>query len=92
MILLALIIYIFSILFTDAVIDYVRETGVAELSDTVLEQSFGTLYESYLTLFRSISNGVTWGEPANALSRIPEGRFVGHGVHVAIYPQTHQWF
>jgi len=73
MILLALIIYIFSILFTDAVIDFVRETGVAELSDTVLEQSFGTLYESYLTLFRSISNGVTWGEPANALSRIPEG-------------------
>ncbi|CAE7775554.1 CAC [Symbiodinium sp. CCMP2456] len=73
MILLALIIYIFSILFTDAVIDYVRETGVVEMNDTVLEQSFGTLYESYLTLFRSISNGVTWGEPANALSKIPEG-------------------
>ncbi|CAE7935355.1 Cacna1f [Symbiodinium sp. KB8] len=73
MILLALIIYIFSILFTDAVIDYVRESGVVELNDTVLEQSFGTLYESYLTLFRSISNGVTWGEPASALSRIPEG-------------------
>ena len=81
MILLALIIYIFSILFTDAVIDYVRESGVVELNDTVLEQSFGTLYESYLTLFRSISNGVTWGEPASALSRIPEGRLVWHGVH-----------
>ncbi|CAE7506213.1 CAC [Symbiodinium natans] len=73
MLLLALIIYIFSILFTDAVIDHVRDLQVEKLNNTELEESFGTLYDSYLTLFRSISNGVTWGEPADALESIPEG-------------------
>ncbi|CAE7670084.1 Scn11a [Symbiodinium pilosum] len=73
MLLLALIIYIFAIVFTDAVIDHVQDLQVVKLDDDVLEAYFGTLYDSYLTLFRSISNGVTWGEPASALSSIPEG-------------------
>ena len=75
MLLLALIIYIFAIVFTDAVIDHVQDLQVVKLDDDVLEAYFGTLYDSYLTLFRSISNGVTWGEPASALSSIPEGHF-----------------
>ena len=66
MILLGLIIYIFGILLTDAVLDAVIE---AEALEQLLPQNdsgenvaayFGTLYASTLTLFRTISNGVTW--------------------------------
>ncbi|CAE7506244.1 CACNA1S [Symbiodinium natans] len=73
MILLGLIIYIFGILLTDAVLDAVIEAQ--ELETPLPENAngenvshyFGTLYSSTLTLFRTISEGVTWKIPDDLL-------------------------
>ncbi|CAK9079090.1 Sodium channel protein type 11 subunit alpha (NaN) (Sensory neuron sodium channel 2) (Sodium channel protein type XI subunit alpha) (Voltage-gated sodium channel subunit alpha Nav1.9) [Durusdinium trenchii] len=64
--LLLLIMYIFGILFTDVVLNYFLEHA----SDGDLEEYFGSLYLSIRTLFRSISNGVTWGHAADSLEQI----------------------
>ncbi|CAJ1329781.1 unnamed protein product, partial [Effrenium voratum] len=66
--LLALIMYIFGILFTDLVIDFLfEEEQLGAAQHPLLEKYFGTLYLSMITLFRSISNGLTWHEAADAL-------------------------
>lgn len=78
LLLLFLIIYIFGILFTDTVVNHlieqesVRETLTEkELTNLVsLDDYFGSLYRSTITLFQTISDGVTWDEPADALTSI----------------------
>jgi len=83
MILLFLIIYIFGILFTDAVLDFIIEGRDPETSLTdydaqalaLVTPYFGTLYDSVITLFRAISDGLTWNQPADALAEIPLGTF-----------------
>ncbi|CAE7864888.1 Cacna1c [Symbiodinium microadriaticum] len=67
--LLILIIYIFGILFTDVVLNHLWEEGRTAESENV-QQYFGTLYASIITLFRSISNGITWEKAANSLEPI----------------------
>ncbi|CAE7746352.1 Scn11a [Symbiodinium sp. CCMP2592] len=67
--LLILIIYIFGILFTDVVLNHLWEEGRTAESEDV-QQYFGTLYASIITLFRSISNGITWEKAANSLEPI----------------------
>ncbi|CAE7670060.1 Scn11a [Symbiodinium pilosum] len=75
--LLALIIYIFGILFTDVVLNHLweqAEQGISVDTDTdEVRFYFGTLYVSIITLFRSISNGITWNKAADALE--PVGMF-----------------
>lgn len=62
--LLTLIMYIFGILFTDVVLNYLMEH---EGDHDELQLYFGSLYSSVVTLFRSIANGLTWGQAADSL-------------------------
>lgn len=74
LLLLALIMYMFGILFTDAVLDHRNELNFADETSN-LSKFFGGLYPSIVTLFRSISNGLTWGEAADALENMDNGIF-----------------
>ncbi|OLP96190.1 Sodium channel protein [Symbiodinium microadriaticum] len=67
MLLLTLIMYMFSIVFTDIVLDHLEDTGE---QDTTMEKYFGTLYDSFFTLFRAILNGISWYDAADALRPI----------------------
>ncbi|CAE7177711.1 Cacna1e [Symbiodinium necroappetens] len=71
--LLGLIIYIFAILFTDIVLDHLIEYDVARSRDDPMQFYFGNLYSSSTTLYRSISNGLTWHLAADSLG--PAGEF-----------------
>ncbi|CAK9079418.1 unnamed protein product [Durusdinium trenchii] len=73
MVLLAMIIYIFAILFTDTVLGQLKEhSQTPDVLDGRLDLLFGSLYLSVTTLFRSISNGNSWGDAGDALETIPE--------------------
>ena len=69
MLLLALIMYVFAILFTDIVNSYMLENEGVE-SAGELEKYFGTLHISVHTLFMSISGGLTWKDASGALAEI----------------------
>lgn len=72
MLLLAMIIYVFAILFTQEAADYLQDlegTAIEGPMDPV-RLYFGTLGESMFTLFKSISGGVSWHEPVSALDQI----------------------
>ena len=71
LLLLALIMYMFGIIFTDAVLDYRDAQGFVGSEE--LSERFGSLYSSIDTLFRSISNGLTWGEAADELRKMDSG-------------------
>mmetsp|Transcript_43767 Transcript_43767/g.102135 ORF Transcript_43767/g.102135 Transcript_43767/m.102135 type:complete len:527 (+) Transcript_43767:71-1651(+) len=68
LLLLLLVIYSFGILFTDAVLDYLFSH---ETNDERLEQYFGSVYLSCVTLFRAILGGTDWDIAADAL--VPVG-------------------
>merc|ERR1719461_2288121 len=83
MILLFLILYIFSIFFTQGVSDYLmdnadaldRSTDLRSQPDKtcstttdLLEWHYGSLYLSALTLFISITGGVSWNEVMHPLT------------------------
>ena len=69
MLLLALIMYIFAILFTDIVNNHMLENE-GSVNNEDLEKYFGTLHISIHTLFMSISGGLTWKDASGALSNI----------------------
>ena len=69
MLLLALIMYVFGIVFTDIVNNHILETDSVEITGD-LEKYFGTLHISVQTLFMSISGGLTWQDASGALSNI----------------------
>ena len=56
-------------MFTDAVLDHRNSLGFTDAGSD-LSLRFGSLYLSIETLFRAISNGLTWGEAADALARV----------------------
>lgn len=74
LILLFLIMYVFAILFTQSVNDYVRDPDVAPLSDELLmacDKYYGSMQDTVLTLFMSIAGGLSWVEafaPLRAIS------------------------
>jgi len=73
MLLLALIMYVFGILFTDVSNNHIVEGGAAESAkDEIarLETYFGSLHVSVHTLFMSISGGLTWMDATLALAQI----------------------
>lgn len=77
--LLGLVIYIFGILFTDVLLDF-REVQSASgtLDDSTAEldnmkRYFGNLGTSSATLFRAISDGISWQAAADSLK--PAGDF-----------------
>mmetsp|Transcript_41578 Transcript_41578/g.96822 ORF Transcript_41578/g.96822 Transcript_41578/m.96822 type:complete len:563 (-) Transcript_41578:60-1748(-) len=64
LVLLALIIYVFGLLFTSAALDHRLTTG---MEDSQLSRYWGTLDVSVTTLYRSVLGGLDWGEAAGPL-------------------------
>eukprot|EP00435_Cladocopium_sp_Y103_P002855 s333_g1.t1 len=67
--LLFLINYMFAILFTDVVNSYLSDPDaeIAMTEGPLLQKFFGTLQSSTLTLFQSISGGLSWAEAVDPL-------------------------
>ena len=69
--LLFLMMYVFGLLFTDAVLDYIfdqQKQAHGQASDhEQLSYLFGSVASSIQTLFRSVSNGLDWSEAADEL-------------------------
>ena len=72
LLLLGLVLYIFSILFTDAAGHYIRTNPNSTHVDD-LDHYFGTVTTSMSTLYRSVLAGVDWHEPADSLHLHPPG-------------------
>eukprot|EP00930_Biecheleria_cincta_P045398 TRINITY_DN31298_c0_g1_i1.p1 TRINITY_DN31298_c0_g1~~TRINITY_DN31298_c0_g1_i1.p1 ORF type:complete len:723 (-),score=94.30 TRINITY_DN31298_c0_g1_i1:122-2191(-) len=73
MILIILIVYVFSIVFTTVVNTHLSDhpsPWSADSKEAVLHETFGTLHRSIHSLFRSISGGLTWNVAADALAEI----------------------
>ncbi|CAE7948182.1 SCN8A, partial [Symbiodinium sp. KB8] len=63
--LLAVIVYVFAVLFTQAVNDYVLDPDNPTLPDRELEASeryYRSLYHTMLSLFMGVSGGINWSE------------------------------
>ncbi|CAJ1420922.1 unnamed protein product [Effrenium voratum] len=76
LVLLTLIVYVFGILFAQAVNDHITDPALPPLSDQALAMSeiyFGNLWLAMLSLFMSIAGGVSWEQvlvPLQAISWI----------------------
>lgn len=72
--LLIVIMYVFAVLFTQAVNDFLLDFGSAmtELESVAAGQYFGSLDKTMLTCFMSIAGGVSWGEVLPPLRTISE--------------------
>ncbi|CAK9113547.1 Voltage-dependent T-type calcium channel subunit alpha-1I (CaVT.3) (Voltage-gated calcium channel subunit alpha Cav3.3) [Durusdinium trenchii] len=62
--LLGVVIYVFAVLFTQAVNDYIAEPDnpMPEELRVLAVKYFGSLYDTMLSLFESIANGVSWNQ------------------------------
>jgi len=69
LLLLCLILYIFSILFTDAVVHH-AQTNPDSIHIPEMRKYFGSVSTSMNTLYRSVLAGVDWSEPADELYRL----------------------
>jgi hypothetical protein len=74
-----------AIFFVQAASDYVRDHDDQRWSalNEDLNTYFGSLWEAIYTLFRSISGGIDWGDPALALRQIHELYGIVYMVFVA---------
>lgn len=71
MLLLLLIVYVFAVLFVQAVDDYVMDNQyLPEREMAASKIYFDSLIETMLTLFMSIAGGVSWEEPISTLKEI----------------------
>jgi len=72
MVLLLLLVYVFGILFTQAVLDY-AEVGVFSTESMVsIDHYWSDVIPSMLTLFMSITGGVSWELPLRPLAEVHE--------------------
>ncbi|CAE7608334.1 Scn11a [Symbiodinium sp. CCMP2456] len=69
LLLLCLILYIFSILFTDAVVHH-AQTNPDSIHLPEMRKYFGSVSTSMNTLYRSVLAGVDWSEPADELYKL----------------------
>ena len=69
MLLMTLINYVFSAIFVDIVSNYLADSPDVEVVES-LRSYFGTLQSSSLTLFMSISGGLSWFEATQPLKKI----------------------
>jgi voltage-gated sodium channel len=63
--LLSIVLFVFAIIVTQAVTAY--RMNNPEMDHTALVEYFGTLYRSVITLFQSVSGGVSWRDVSEAL-------------------------
>mmetsp|Transcript_77722 Transcript_77722/g.186461 ORF Transcript_77722/g.186461 Transcript_77722/m.186461 type:complete len:570 (+) Transcript_77722:33-1742(+) len=71
--LMAVIIYVFAVLFTQAVSDYVLDPAMPEMTEhesQACSEYFGSLDATMLSLFMSIAGGVSWEEVIGPLKEI----------------------
>lgn len=66
LLLLAIIMYVFGIMFTQASSDFVVEQPESEVAESV-RQSWGSLWISAYTLFKAVTGGVSWQEVSTPL-------------------------
>ena len=68
--------YMFGIAFTSAVVSYLDTLEIRRRSDTAtLQEHFGTLDVSVLTLYMAMSGGQNWGVYYNSLASMTGGEF-----------------
>lgn len=78
-VLLSMLLYFFALCFTSAVTDYLTEEANRNVADReILKKEYGSLLATFLSLFKAITNGVSWGQVMEPLRRIG-------GVYVALY-------
>ena len=71
LLLLALIIYVFAVLFTQTVHAYVVDSHpLPDLEKRAIDRYFGSLANSMLSLFKSIAGGVSWEDVLGPLASI----------------------
>merc|ERR1712118_291383 len=77
MFLLFILIYVFAIIFTQAVGDYLNPESPApsdsfspENDDDVLRRYFGNLFRSMSTLFASVAGGLGWNDVIEPLLKV----------------------
>lgn len=71
--LLALIVYIFAVLFTQVMTDFLQTGTMADSELDAAKRYFGSLTDSMLALFLAISNGVSWEAVLAPLKRVGVG-------------------
>eukprot|EP00931_Biecheleriopsis_adriatica_P015481 TRINITY_DN11804_c0_g3_i1.p1 TRINITY_DN11804_c0_g3~~TRINITY_DN11804_c0_g3_i1.p1 ORF type:complete len:642 (-),score=86.20 TRINITY_DN11804_c0_g3_i1:29-1954(-) len=75
LLLLMLLMYSFSLIFAEAAISHLtlhldKRPWEGESAEAVLAHHFGDIPLSMDTLFRAVSNGISWAEAANALEEV----------------------
>mmetsp|Transcript_47564 Transcript_47564/g.106820 ORF Transcript_47564/g.106820 Transcript_47564/m.106820 type:complete len:647 (+) Transcript_47564:23-1963(+) len=73
MVLIALNVYVFAVLFVQAVVDYQQEEVAPELSDRdkeAMDRYFSSVTDTMLSLFMSIAGGVSWEDVVSPLKSI----------------------
>lgn len=70
LLLLTLVIYTFSLFFTQACSNWVQNASLNDPQRETVLSYYGTLLKSMYTLYLSMSGGVNWAEPANAIGYI----------------------
>ncbi|CAE7416797.1 Scn11a, partial [Symbiodinium natans] len=70
LVLLALIIYLFSVLLAQAVADYRVESALPERAENAAVRYYSSLAKTMLSLFMSITGGVSWEEVLEPLEHI----------------------
>lgn len=69
-ILMALMLYFFALCLTSAVYDYLEGEGQFDKDEDLLRREFGSLMKTSLSLFKAITNGVSWGLVMDPLFRV----------------------
>eukprot|EP00931_Biecheleriopsis_adriatica_P025433 TRINITY_DN15612_c0_g1_i2.p1 TRINITY_DN15612_c0_g1~~TRINITY_DN15612_c0_g1_i2.p1 ORF type:complete len:576 (+),score=109.17 TRINITY_DN15612_c0_g1_i2:70-1728(+) len=70
LVLLVLLVYVFGILFTQAVLDYTEDNEISAEAQAAIDSYWSDLLPSMLTLFMSITDGVEWEYPLRALAEV----------------------
>jgi len=83
-VLLFFLMFVFSVIFMQGVTNFIREAGPNDLIVERLLESFNGLTMTLLTLFMSISGGVSWGEVVQLLLEISDL----YGVLFVLYVAT----
>lgn len=74
LILLGIIIYMFSIIFTQSVTDFIKEDSqITAIESTALRQDWGRLATSMFTLYLIVTNGRDWYELVDSLATVDPG-------------------
>mmetsp|Transcript_33829 Transcript_33829/g.60197 ORF Transcript_33829/g.60197 Transcript_33829/m.60197 type:complete len:299 (+) Transcript_33829:1-897(+) len=69
-ILMTMMLYFFSLCLTSAVYDFLDGEGEGDPDEALLRREYGSLMKTSLSLFKAITNGASWGQVMDPLSKI----------------------